>query len=181
MTKEREIAMIALMAAFIVVLRFFPPLQIGFVPITAQSLGVMLAGTVLGAKRGFLAVLLFVALAILGLPVLASGTAGMAIFVSPSMGFILGFPIAAFVTGWVMEKMTETSVLQAAIMGSVIGCILVLYFFGVIGLAARTDLDILGATIAMAPYIVGDLIKAVLTGLITKALFQARPEWVLTR
>ncbi len=182
MTREREIAYIALMAAFIVVLRFIPAINLGIgVPITAQSLGIMLAGTLLGARRGFLAVLLFVVLALIGLPVLASGVVGIGIFYAPSVGFVLGFPIAAFVTGWICERMKEQNAFVAAFVSSVLGAIVLLYFLGVLGLMARTDLDFVGAWVAMAPFIPGDLIKAVIAGLITSSLVKLRPEWVLTR
>ncbi len=73
---ERNLTMIALFAALIAALGLIPKFTLGFgVPITAQSLGVMLCGTVLGAWRGGLAALLFVALVALGLPLLAGAVA----------------------------------------------------------------------------------------------------------
>ena len=66
---ERNLTMIALFAALIAALGLIPKFTLGFgVPITAQSLGVMLCGTVLGAKRGFLAAPPFVLLVAIGLP-----------------------------------------------------------------------------------------------------------------
>lgn len=76
---ERNIVLIALFAALIAVLGLIPKITLmSGVPITAQSLGVMLCGTVLGARRGALAVLLFLLLVALGLPLLAGGRAGWA-------------------------------------------------------------------------------------------------------
>ena len=76
----RDIVLVALFAAIIVVLGMLPPITLGFipVPITAQSLGVMLAGCILGAKRGAGACLLVVLLVAIGLPVLSGGRGGLA-------------------------------------------------------------------------------------------------------
>ena len=78
--KTRDLAYIALFAAIIAVLGTLPAINIGPVPITAQTLGVMLAGSVLGARRGFLAVLLFLVLVAIGLPLLSSGAGGLSVF-----------------------------------------------------------------------------------------------------
>ena len=179
---ERSVALIAIFAALIAALGFLPALSLGFgVPITAQSLGVMLAGTVLGAKRGGLAVLLFVALVALGLPLLAGGRGGLGVFASPTAGFVIGFPIAAFVTGWMMSRLQNLSVGVSAGISAVIGGIVVLYICGTIGFMAvlgRTLGETLSVFIAFIP---GDVVKAVLAGVITAALAKARPASVLSR
>ena len=89
----RDLVLSALFAAIIVALGLLPPIPIGIipVPITAQSLGVMLAGVVLGAKRGTIAVLLVVVLVTIGLPVLSGGRGGLAVFVGPTAGFFVGW------------------------------------------------------------------------------------------
>ena len=102
----RDAALIAVFAGFVaalgVVPAFHPP---GFsVPITAQSLGVMLAGAILGGRRGFAALVLFLALVAIGLPLLAGGRGGLGVFASPSVGFLLAWPVAAFVVGWLIER-----------------------------------------------------------------------------
>ena len=102
---ERNLTLVALFAALIAALGLIPQLTLAFgVPITAQSLGVMLCGTVLGARRGALAVLLFVLLVALGLPLLAGGRGGLGVFASPTAGFVVGFPFAAFITGLIVEN-----------------------------------------------------------------------------
>ena len=102
---ERSLTLIALFAALIAALGLVPKFDLAFgVPITAQSMGVMLCGTVLGAKRGGLAALLFVGLVALGLPLLAGARGGLGVFASPTAGFVIGFPIAAFVTGLAMQQ-----------------------------------------------------------------------------
>lgn len=86
----RDLVLVALFTAIIVVLGLVPPITLGFipVPITAQSMGVMLAGCIIGAKRGALAFLLLVLLVAIGLPVLSGGRGGLAVLAGPSGGFI---------------------------------------------------------------------------------------------
>lgn len=179
---ERNIALIALFAALVAALGFVPKLTLAFgVPITAQSLGVMLCGTVLGARRGGLAVLLFVGLVALGLPLLAGGRGGLGVFASPTVGFVVGFPVAAFACGWVMERLRRAPVGIAAGIASVLGGIVVLYVFGISGLMVVLDKGVLEAAALVSAFIPGDLIKAVLAGLITASLARARPQSVLSR
>ena len=103
---EKSLTHIALFAALIAVLGLVPSVMLTTgVPISAQSMGVMLCGTVLGARRGGLAALLFVALVLAGLPLLAGGFGGLGMLAGPRGGFILGFPIAAFATGLLMQKL----------------------------------------------------------------------------
>src|SRR5665811_955470 len=90
----RDLALIATFAGFIAALGLVPafyPFGTA-VPITTQSLGVMLAGSVIGSRRGFASLALFLALVALGLPLLAGGRGGLGVFVGPSMGFLLAYP-----------------------------------------------------------------------------------------
>ena len=88
---ERSLTLIALFAALVAALGLIPQLTLAFgVPITAQSLGIMLCGTILGAKRGGLAALLFVGLVALGLPLLAGGRGGPGMFATGSAGYLVG-------------------------------------------------------------------------------------------
>ena len=86
----RDIVLIALFAAIMAVLGVFPPITLPLVgvPITAQSLGVMLAGGILGAKRGAMSMALFLILVAVGLPLLAGGRGGFGVFLGPSGGFL---------------------------------------------------------------------------------------------
>jgi len=93
--KTKDLAYIALFAAITAVLGLVPAIQVGPVPITAQTLGVMLAGSILGARRGFLSQLLFLVLVAIGLPLLASGTGGLAVFAGPTAGYLISAPISA--------------------------------------------------------------------------------------
>ncbi|MGJ8545892.1 MAG: biotin transporter BioY [Sulfitobacter sp.] len=179
---EKDITLVALFAALIAALGLLPQLQLGFgVPITMQSLGVMLAGTVLGAKRGGLAALLFIALVALGLPLLAGGRGGIGVFASPTAGFALGFPIAAFVVGLATQSLRRLPIGVAAGVGGIIGGVLALYLCGVIGFMAVTGKTLSETLTLFIAFIPGDAAKAVLAGVITATLAKARPASVLTR
>lgn len=179
---ERNVVFIALFAALIAALGLIPMLKLfGGVPITAQSLGVMLCGTILGAKRGALAVLLFLLLVFIGLPILAGGRGGPQWFASPSAGFLIGFPIAAFVTGLIFERFRHLNAGLLAAVAAIVGCVLVLYVFGIPGIAYFSDKSLTEAAIGSLLFIPGDLIKAVLAGVITAGLLKARPQSVLSR
>lgn len=179
---ERSIALIALFAALIAALGMIPPLMLGFgVPITAQSLGVMLCGTVLGARRGGLAALLFIALVALGLPLLSGGRGGLGVFQTATAGFVIGFPIAAFVTGWVMERSSAFPIAIAAGVAAIIGGVIVLYGFGIAGLMMNLEKNLVEATLLVTAFIPADVIKAVLAGLITAGIARARPASLLSR
>lgn len=178
---ERTLSHIALFAALIAVLGFVPAVTLPFgVPISAQSLGIMLCGTVLGSKRGALAVLLFLALVALGLPLLSGGRGGLGVFVGPSAGFLIGFPVTAFVAGLIVERWSAPLPV-AAFTGSVIGGIIVLYAFGIPGMAITLGKTLPEATLLATPFLPGDLIKCVLAALVTRGIAQMRPGALLSR
>jgi biotin transport system substrate-specific component len=178
---EKNLSHIALFAALIAVLGLVPaiPMPVG-VPITAQSMGIMLCGTVLGSWRGALAVLLFELLVALGLPLLAGGRGGLGVFASPTVGFLIGFPVAAFVAGLIVERW-RAPVGLSALAGAVLGGIVVLYAFGIPGMAVMLGKTLPEATALATPFLPGDLIKAVLAALITRGIAQMRPEALLSR
>ena len=94
----RDIVLSALFTAIIIVLGFIPPVPIPLlpVPITAQSMGVMLAGCIIGAKRGAAAYALLVLLVAVGLPVLSGGRGGLNVLMGPTGGYIFGWIIGTF-------------------------------------------------------------------------------------
>jgi biotin transport system substrate-specific component len=90
------------------------PLPFSPVPVTAQTLGVLLIGMVLGKARGTAVVVAYLLEGAAGLPVFAGGAAGPAVFVGPTAGYLLGFPLAAFVVGtcsdWGWQKSYAKSI-----------------------------------------------------------------------
>lgn len=178
---ERSLTHIALFAALVAILGLVPQITLATgVPITAQSLGIMLCGTVLGAKRGALAVLLFLALVATGLPLLSGGRGGLGVFVGPTVGFLIGFPIAAFVIGWLMER-TTLPVGLAAGAASAIGGIAVLYLFGIAGMSVMLDKTPAEAAMLTGAFLPGDVLKVVLAGFVTQAIARMRPGALLSR
>jgi len=179
---EKELVLVSLFAALIAALGLVPaiPLLNG-VPITAQSLGIMLCGTILGARVGSLAALMFIGLTALGLPLLAGGRGGLGVFFSPTAGFVIGFPISAFITGWIMHKLrclnTGISSTISAFSGGIFG----LYIPGIIGLLIMTNDPLIAVGVGMLVYLPGDLIKVFLCAIITVALYKSRPQMVLTK
>ncbi|MFD1157646.1 biotin transporter BioY [Roseovarius aestuarii] len=179
---EKNVALIALFAALIAALGLIPKITLAFgVPITAQSMGVMLCGAVLGSRKGALSVLLFLLLVAIGLPLLSGGRGGLGLFVSPSAGFLIGWPAAAFVTGWIVEHWRLAPLTLVACVASVIGGIVVLYLFGIIGLLITLDKTLSEVIWLVAAFVPGDLLKAIIAGMLTAALAKARPGSVLSR
>lgn len=174
---ERNVAQIALFAAMIAALGLIPQITMGFgVPITAQTLGVMLAGAVLGSRRGAAAAGLFILLVAMGLPLLSGGRGGLGVFASPTAGFALGFPVAAYVTGLFVENVRIPSVGLRAALASVVGGIIVLYAMGATGLALVTGKTLTEALWLVGVFIPGDLLKAGIAGMLVQALAKARPQ-----
>ncbi|SFR57015.1 biotin transport system substrate-specific component [Yoonia tamlensis] len=179
---EKNVTLIALFAALIAALGLIPPVSLGFgVPITAQTLGVMLCGTILGARRGTFAVLLFLLLVAIGLPLLSGGRGGLGVFAGPSVGFLVGWPIGAFVTGLIVEKWRGAPLMIVAGVAAVLGSIIVMYVFGITGMAIMLDKTLLQAAGIAMVYIPGDLLKAGIAAMLTSALATARPASVLSR
>jgi biotin transport system substrate-specific component len=173
----RDLSRIAIFAAIIAALTFPGAIPLGTgVPITLQTLGVMLAGVVLGGYRGALAVTLYVILGLVGLPIFAEHSSGFAVLAGPSAGFLLGFIPGAFVTGLIAHaKSGKLSVLRT-VLGSIIGGIAVVYAIGIPVMAANLKVDIFTATTYVTPFLTGDFIKVALTAIIAFGLHRAYPK-----
>ncbi len=179
---ERNLSFIALFAALIAALGLIPKIDLAFgVPITAQTLGVMLCGTVLGARRGFLAASLFVFLVALGLPLLAGGRGGLGLFVGPTAGYLLGFPLAAFATGFIVERLPARAMTLGISLAAIAGGIGVMHLCGILGMSITLQKSLSEAALLALPFIPGDLVKAVVAGFITATLLRARPDAVFSR
>jgi len=157
---NRRLVRICLFAALIAALGLLPridlPIAAG-VPITAQTLGVMLAGLVLGARDGALAVLLMIFVTALGMPFLAGGRGGLSIFFSPTTGFLLGWIPGAFLIGLMSGP---TAGVVRTFFGCVLGGVVAIYLCGILWLHLYAGLAIKAATLAALVFLPGDLIKA---------------------
>jgi biotin transport system substrate-specific component len=173
----RDIAYIALFAALIAALGLFPPMTVPVagVPITAQSLGAMLAGSVLGARRGALAVLLFLGLVAIGMPLLAGGRGGLGVFAGPTAGFLAGWVLGAFTVGWLVERAWTRLTWPLAALINAVGGILVVYAVGVPWAAVVTGAPLLKVLAGSAIYIPGDLIKVAVASLVAITVRRSYP------
>jgi biotin transport system substrate-specific component len=176
MLETRDIVRCALFAAVVAALGLLPPIPLGFipVPITAQTLGVMLAGAVLGAWRGLVALALFDLLVAAGLPLLPGGRGGLGIFLGPTGGFVLGWPLGAFVTGWLAERFARPGV-AALFAGCVVGGIGAVYAVGVPWLALVGGVPWDKAALGSLAFVPGDLIKAGVAAFVAVAVRRAYP------
>lgn len=176
---ERNIAQIALFAALIAALGLVPQITLAFgIPVTAQSLGVMLAGAMLGAKRGFLAVMLFLVLIAIGLPLLSGGRGGLSQFVAPTSGFLIAFPLGAWLTGFFVENVGLRPIGLRAAIGAVLGGIGVVYALGVVGMSIGLGKTIAESAVLVTAFLPGDFLKAAITGMLVAAIAKARPQAV---
>jgi biotin transport system substrate-specific component len=138
------------------------------VPMTGQTLGVLLVGAALGPLRGAASLGLYLVLGLVGLPVFApqadgSHLTGAAAFFAPSFGYIVGFVVAAAVVGWLSRLAWDRHVLKT-IASFAIGS-LVIYVFGVAGLMITLGMDLGQAVlVGVVPFLIGDAIKALIAG-----------------
>ncbi|MDR3518339.1 MAG: biotin transporter BioY [Azospirillaceae bacterium] len=173
----RDTAQIALFAALFAVLGLMPAIALPVlpVPITMQSMGAMLAGAILGPRRGALAVVLFVVLVAAGFPLLAGGRGGLAVFAGPTAGYIVGWCAGAATTGWLVQRMWQRLNLGRAILATAIGGILVVYAIGVPWMAAIAGLPLGKAILGSAVFLPGDLIKATLAASVAVTVKRGYP------
>lgn len=177
---SRDLALISVFVGVVAALGLVPPLFLlgGAVPVTAQSMGVMLAGGILGARRGFVSLLVFVLLVAAGLPLLSGGVGGLAMFATPRVGFLLGFPLAALVVGLLSGAWARRGSaydVRWGVVANVVGGIVVLYPCGILGMMALGDLSVTEAAAASGVFIPGDLVKAVLAAIVAAGVHRGYP------
>lgn len=172
----RDLAQVAVFAALIAALGLPGSINLGTsgVPITLQSLGVMLAGALLGARKGVLAVLTVMAIGLV-LPILAGGRTTLTSLAGPTAGFLIGWIPAVAVIGWLTYRMLPRYRVLTGFAINALGGIVVLYVFGIAGMMLRTDLTAWSALVANASFLPGDLIKAIVTAVVAAQVHRAYP------
>lgn len=139
------------------------PLWFTPVPFTGQTLAVLASGLVLGWKRGALSQLLYVAVGAVGFPVFQGGNGGWSYVAGPTLGYLIGFIVAAMVAGWVARSIRSKA---AGWIGAIAGTAVV-YVFGVAWLGHALGVDLPEAIqLGVVPFLIGDAIKATLAGLL---------------
>ena len=141
------------------------PLPFTPVPITLQTLAVLLTGAALGSKRGAASMLLYILEGAAGLPVFAGGVGGFIHLIGPTGGYLWAFPIAAFVVGLLCERRLERRFLTSALV--MLPGTLIIYAVGVSWLAIFLHISIAQAFVfGMLPFIPGDILKIVIAALL---------------
>ena len=121
-------ALTAAVAPFKIPLPFTP------VPITLQTLAVLLSGAMLGPLYGAISMALYLIVGALGLPVFAGGASGIGSLLGPSGGYLLSYPLAAFVIGMLMKGKRATKALAYGSFALVVGMVLLVFLDSVLGL-----------------------------------------------
>lgn len=177
LVSARDLALIAVFVGVTAALGLIPPVPVGPVPITAQSMGMVLCGAVLGPKRGGLSMALFMLLVGVGLPLLAGGRGGIGVLLGPSVGFFIGWIVLAGLIGFLTYRVGRPYRVWVGIVIN-IACSLLLYVFGIAGMMAITKMTLSAAVVANLPFLPGDAIKAVLGALIAAGVHKAVPDLI---
>lgn len=153
---------------------------IGPIPITGQTLGVIVVGAALGARRGAAALSAYLLVGLAGLPVFAGPVAGPAYVLAPSFGFVLGFIPAAMIAGWFAERAWDRRPVLAFVgfvAASIVPFLLgVPYMAAVLALVIGQDVTLAGVLNAgVWPFILPGLLKAAAAALLIPA------TWTLVR
>jgi biotin transport system substrate-specific component len=166
-------AMVILGASVIIAL--FAPISLRLpftpVPIGTQAHVILFLSCLLGSKRAALAVLTFLFQGAIGLPVFAGGAGGILHLVGPTGGYLAGYVLAAFVTGFLMERMSHRTPSKAFLamgLGN-----LILYLFGLPWLSRYVGWQS-AFLLGMAPFLIGDWLKLVVATRLLKDLRYTR-------
>lgn len=158
----KSMVFVALMAAFLCI---FSPISIPLplVPITLQTFAVFLASALLGWKRGTVAVLIYLLLGLIGLPVFSGWTGGFSSFATPSSGYIIGFLFTALLTGFLIDRFSRQFWMYPVAMAAGLA---VCYLFGTIWFLVYMNVWMStpysfweAVLICVLPFLVGDAVK----------------------
>ena len=177
---SRDIALVAAFAALISASAYVGAIPVGSagVPITLQTLTVMLAGCILGPLRGFSAVTLYLALGAVGLPVFAEHSSGIGVFTGISGGYLLSFPIAALLGGFLVKYVARDRRTRAIVVFfcSLAASVLVIHTMGIAGMKLYADVSWREAASWDMPFWIGDLVKTSLVAMIAAEVHRAFPQ-----
>lgn len=172
----KEITLVALFAGLTAIGAFIS-LPIGPVPITLQTLFVILGGIILGPKLGALAQIVYIGLGLIGIPIFSGFTGGPQSVLKPSFGFLIGFIFAAFIVGKIVNINSQCTMHNAQFtirvwVASIVGTI-VIYLFGVpymyyiLNVVMSKELS-LDAILKMGfwAFLPGDIVKLIITSIV---------------
>ena len=169
--KLKEMTFVAVFAAVMGALGVVPPIMLSFtpVPITLQTIGVLLTGGVLGARLGAMSQTIFLLLVAAGMPLLSGGRGGPSVFVGPSVGYLISWPITAFCIGYLLSRFQNLKLKYVLMINLTVG-ILLIYLIGIPAQAFMMDIPVLEAAKLSLVYIPGDVLKAILASILVYRL-----------
>lgn len=181
-TPTTDVALIAGFAALIAVCAILPDIKTGIgVPYSLQTLGVLLSGAVLGPVRGFLAVVLYL-VAGLVLPIYSGGSSGIAHYSGVTAGYLVAFPLAAALCGYLVHRKREQATQFAFVFTcGLLSSFVFIHTLGPLNLAWRADLSIRDAFVYDTAYFPGDIAKNVVMALVATAVHRAFPDLLARR
>lgn len=175
---SRDIAYVAVFAALFIAMAFVSiPIGVAGVPIVMQNAIAIMAGMILGRRRGTAAIGLVIILGLIGLPVLAGGRSALSAFAGVSGGYVIGYLVSAWVCGAIAEITPRRRPLQTIlfVIVSVLG-IFVQYFFGAIWMVVIKGFSLKAALTSQLAFIGPDLVKMIVVGLIASGVAAAFPR-----
>ena len=169
--KLKEMTFVAVFAAVMGALGVVPPIMLSFtpIPITLQTLGVLLTGGILGARLGAMSQTIFLLLVAAGMPLLSGGRGGLSVFVGPSVGYLISWPITAFCIGYLLSRFQNLKLQHVLMINLTVG-ILLIYLIGIPAQAFMMDIPVLEAAKLSLIYIPGDVLKAILASILVYRL-----------
>ena len=178
----QAVSLVAVFTALLVAAAVVPGIPVGGlgVPITLQTLAVMLTGLVLGPVRAGLAVLLYLLLGFVGLPVFSRGQSGLQVLSGPTAGYLVSFLLAALVVGLaarlVLRRTRRALWVPLLVTASFVTTVVVVHALGVVGLMVNLRLPLQAAITADLPFLPGDLLKDVVAVVAAVAVHRAFPD-----
>ena len=161
----KDMALIGAGSAFVAVsAQISIPLPFTPVPITGQTLAVLLVGAVLGSKRGAIALMAYLIEGIIGIPVFAGGTGGIGKLLGPTGGYLIGFIASSYLVGLLSEKGWDKSY-RGSILAMGVGNAAI-YLFGIPWLMVVTGVSLKGALfMGFLPFVPGDAVKLLIASI----------------
>lgn len=165
--KLRWMVLASLMAALTAVGAYIH-VPIGPVPIVLSTLFVLLSGLLLGSRWGLATMCLYLLVGAIGMPVFAGGKGGIAHFLGPTGGYLLGYVLASWLTGFIAERSRGILILE--ILSVLIGS-LAIYTLGVPWLKMVTQMSWTKTfMVGMVPFLIGDAVKASVALILARAI-----------
>lgn len=162
MLSTKDLVKVAMMTTLIIILGLIPAIPLGFVPvpIVLQNLGVMLAGLILGGKKGTLSILLFLVIGLF-LPVFSGSRTTVPVLMGPSAGYVLAWLFVPLVFA-LLYRSWLARYRSLAFLAIFISGVLLVDLLGTIWLVVYTDMPLTRSLVASLVFIPGDTIKAVI-------------------